>query len=96
MRLLDNPDVSGLAKCRVGVAADGGEGHREIGAALFEQQDVVSPRSPTIRHRRQLFDVQLDLGGRLGCCFSRIDLRPTADAARTGSSSQSPLLAESV
>jgi hypothetical protein len=38
------PDVRSIAKCRLGVADHGGEGHREIGTALLEQQQK-SPES---------------------------------------------------
>jgi hypothetical protein len=54
------PDVRSIAKCRVGVAADGSERHREIGAALLEQQDVMLPRNPAIHDRRQFFNDQRD------------------------------------
>jgi hypothetical protein len=42
------------------IAEGGGEGHREIGAGLLEQQNVVLPRSPAIRDRRQLFNIRDD------------------------------------
>ena len=51
------PGVFGFAKCRVGVTADGGEGHRPICADLLEQQDLVFTRGSAIRDRPQLFNV---------------------------------------
>ena len=52
------PGIFGLAKSRVGIAANRSELRRQVAAGLLEQKRLIPSRDMPVRDDRQLLDVE--------------------------------------